>query len=76
MDVLIGLISPMLFSELYKIMLKEVTFIGFSESIAPLGSVPCRIYKTKNALVISLMCPEMFVPTCKLKQSPKFWRWC
>ena len=34
-----GLISPMLFSELFKIMVKEVTFVGFTGAIAPLESL-------------------------------------
>jgi len=36
----IGLISRTLFSELYKIMVKKVTFVGFRGAIAPPGSAP------------------------------------
>ena len=32
-----GLISRMLFSELYKIMVKKVTFVGFRGAIAPIA---------------------------------------
>jgi len=47
----------MLFSELYKILVNKVTFVGFKGSIAPLGQTVARVKFTEQVEYPGVLTP-------------------